>query len=193
MESLDAANGYLDETYRDALEAFLPKIEALKDKLADHGYTLFGDEPTKITIKTSEFGYEGAEFAEILRGCGVECEFADRDHLVLMLTPQNTDAELEIIEKALLSVEKGEIKAPESLITPTFCLPMYEMSPREAALSPAELLPTHECIGRVCALPTAACPPAVPIVVSGEIIDETAANTLAYYGVTECLVVKDKK
>lgn len=190
MESLDAANTYLYEKIRNELAAFLPKVEALKGKLLAHGYTLFGDEPTKITLKTNDFGYTGSELAELLRNKGVECEFSDREHLVLMLTPQNTDAELEIIENALVSVEKGEVKASESLITPTFCLPTYEMSPREAALSPAEILPLDECIGRICALPTAACPPAVPIVVSGEMIDQTAANTLRYYGIDRCLVVK---
>jgi len=193
MESLDAANGYLDGAYRKDLAAFLPKVEGLKEKLCERGYTLFGDEPIKLTINASEYGYEGDELAEILRENDVECEFSDRDHLVLMLTPQNTYEELLIIEKALLSIEKKEKAAAEDLIAPTFCLPMYEMSPREAALSPSEMLPLDECIGRVCALSTVGCPPAVPIVVSGEIIDETAAETLRYYGITECLVVKEKK
>ena len=193
LQSLDAVNGYLDGNYRAELAGFLPKAEALKTKLAERGYSLFGDEPMKITIKASEYGYSGDELADILRERDIECEFSDRDHLVLMLTPQNTDGELEIIEKALLSIEKKDTKAAEGLITPTFCLPMYEMSPREAALSPSEMLPLDECIGRVCALATVGCPPAVPIVVSGEVIDETAAETLRYYGVTECLVVKKSK
>ena len=193
MESLDAANGYLDGTYRKDLAAFLPKVERLKEKLLERGYTLFGDEPIKITIKTSEYGYSGDELAEFLRESDIECEFSDRDYLVLMLTPQNTDEDLGKIEKALISIDKKEKKEPDSLITPTFCLPMYEMSPREAALSPSEMLPLGECIDRICALATVGCPPAVPIVVSGEVIDETAAETLRYYGITECLVVKKNK
>ena len=193
LESLDAVNCYLDGDYRTELEAFLPKVQTLKTKLAERGYSLFGDESTKITIKTKEYGYAGDELADILRENDIECEFADRDYLVLMLTPQNTDEELYIIEKTLLSIDKKEEKESESLITPTFCLPMYEKSPREAALSPCEMLHLDECIGRICALATVGCPPAVPIVVSGEVIDETAAETLRYYGITECLVVKEKK
>jgi arginine/lysine/ornithine decarboxylase len=33
------------------------------------------------------------------------------------------------------------------------------------------------------------CPPAVPIVVSGERIDESAEECFAYYGITHCAVI----
>jgi arginine/lysine/ornithine decarboxylase len=64
------------------------------------------------------------------------------------------------------------------------------MSVRDAAMSPFESVPLSEAIGRILASPTVSCPPAVPIVVCGEQIDQAAAAALEYYGAKECLVVK---
>jgi arginine/lysine/ornithine decarboxylase len=48
-----------------------------------------------------------------------------------------------------------------------------------------------ECVGRVLAAATVGCPPAVPIVVSGERIDESAVACFRYYGIKTCAVVKE--
>ena len=66
------------------------------------------------------------------------------------------------------------------------------MSIRKAMFSPAEVLPAEDCIGRVAAAATVGCPPAVPIVVSGEVIDEGAAACFAYYGIETCTVLKEE-
>ena len=39
---------------------------------------------------------------------------------------------------------------------------------REAVLAPQEMIPAAEAVGRICAAPAVSCPPAHPIVVSGE-------------------------
>ena len=41
---------------------------------------------------------------------------------------------------------------------------------RQAVFGPQARIPAREAEGRVCALPTVACPPAIPIAVSGEVI-----------------------
>ena len=48
-------------------------------------------------------------------------------------------------------------------------------------------------VGRVCALPTVSCPPAIPIVVSGEVIGPAALELFAAYGVETVSVVKPEK
>ena len=57
-------------------------------------------------------------------------------------------------------------------------------------LSPMETLPVAESEGRVLAAATVGCPPAVPIVVSGERIDAHAIDCFRYYGITHCSVMK---
>ena len=61
---------------------------------------------------------------------------------------------------------------------------------REAMFAKSEVLPIGDCLGRVLAEANVSCPPAVPIVVVGEVIDEAAQRALRYYGVTHCRVVK---
>ena len=53
-----------------------------------------------------------------------------------------------------------------------------------------ETLACRDAIGRVCASPTVSCPPAVPIVVSGEVIREEHIPIFEKYGVEKIEVVK---
>jgi len=68
------------------------------------------------------------------------------------------------------------------------------MSIRSAALSPHEEIPTENAVGRICASVTVPCPPAVPVVVSGELISEEAAAIMKDFGIqTVKAVITDKK
>ena len=186
LQSLDRINRYLS-CYPDLLKNFLPYVEALKDRLSDCGYRLYGQEPLKITIETKPFGYTGDRLADLLREAGMEPEFADRDHLVLMLTPELGTDSLERIAQTLCAIppHASIIEAP-----PVFRPARRSLSIREAMLSPSELLPVEDCIGRILAVPTVGCPPAVPILVCGEVVDAHAVECFRYYGLTECCVVK---
>ena len=50
--------------------------------------------------------------------------------------------------------------------------------------------PVEECLGRVCAAPAVSCPPAVPILVCGEVVDQAAVERFRYHGIDRCAVVK---
>ena len=65
------------------------------------------------------------------------------------------------------------------------------MSVRQAVLSAAETLSIEQCEGRVLATATVGCPPAVPILVCGERIDEAAMECFRYYGIESCAVVQE--
>ena len=64
------------------------------------------------------------------------------------------------------------------------------MSIRSAMLSPSEVIPVAESEGRILSAATVGCPPAVPIVVSGELIDKAAIACFQYYGIETCRVCK---
>jgi arginine/lysine/ornithine decarboxylase len=129
------------------------------------------------------------EVAEHLRQNGIECEFADPDFVVLMVTPAITETELDRVAEVLCALPRRDSvsECPPALVKPERVL-----SVREALLSPSEVLPVGECVGRVLAAATVGCPPAVPIVVSGERIDESAVACFAYYGIEVCSVVKEE-
>ena len=185
LQSLDAANRTLQH-YPERMAALLPAVQRCKHRLQEHGYTLYGNEPLKITLCAKPYGYTGLQLAAMLRGHNVEPEFADPDHLVLMPSAETDAAALSHLEQALCSIQA---RAPLAQAAPAFAMPERVMTVREAMLSPCEWLPTERCLGRVLALPTVGCPPAVPILVGGERIDGAAVACFQYYGIDRCLVV----
>ena len=68
-------------------------------------------------------------------------------------------------------------------------MPVRRMGIREAAFAPSETLPVHRSVGRICAQVTAACPPAVPVAVSGEEITYEVAEVMRYYGMDTVRVI----
>ena len=188
LQSLDAANTYL-EYHRERLADFINKVNDLKNALVNGGYSLYGNEALKITVQAKKYGYYGTEFAEILFKNGIVCEFSDRDFAVMMLTPENSEEELSRLRHAMLSISKRD-EIIESM--PSFSKKLRAVSIREAALSPFETVSVSDAIGRVSSVSVVGCPPAVPITVSGEIIDENAAECFKYYGINTCKVIKKR-
>ncbi len=186
LQSLDATNKYIADGYREKLAEFVKSVDTLKEKLIDNGYTLCGNEPLKITIAAKEFGYYGCKIAGLLEEKNIICEFADKDFIVFMLTPETGNG-IEILEKALLSIPK---KAEIAETPPEFSLPEKAMCIREAVFSMSETIPVNESEGRILATANVACPPAVPIVVCGEKIDKKAMECFEYYGIKEVNVIK---
>lgn len=185
LQSLDMANKTLSDGYSDSLCDFVASVDALKNKLKRNGYTLVGDEPLKITICTKSYGYTGCEFADILRDKNIECEFSDPDFVVLMLARTKSDA-LVLIERAMMSIEKY---TPILSSPPTLKAPNKKMSVREATLLNSKTAKVKDSVGKTLGNVTVGCPPAVPIVVSGEVIDETALECFEYYGITHCEII----
>ena len=188
LQSLDEVNLYLCQGYKENLQRFIEKINALKTSLIKHGYTLFGNEPLKITINAKDFGYTGLELNDILKNKDVYCEFYDKDFLVMMFTPSLEDEWLNKIGVILCSLNK------KTVINDTAPKPNKAckiLSVKQALLSNCELVKTENALGRVFASLSINCPPAIPIVVCGERIDENAIKCLKYYQIESCLVVKE--
>ena len=187
LSSLDRANAYAVSGYGEKLCAFAEKVYETKQRLINLGYTLFGEEPLKLTFEAKKYGYLGTDLSKILYEGGIVSEFADSDYLVLMLTPENTDAELLRLELALSEIKK---RPPIDETAPRIRIPEKKTSVRKAMLSPCELVAPRDAIGRVLAETSVGCPPAVPIAVSGELIDESIVRAFEYYGVYEIAVTK---
>ena len=188
LQSLDMTNRYLSDDFPARLAALVREMELLREMLTARGYSLIGDEPLKITVNTKLYGYTGTAFADLLRGHNMECEFADPDFVVMMLTPETGADGLKRLETALLSIPRKPAIAETS---PPFHRPHAVMSPREATLRSCETLPTKECLDRILAAANVGCPPAVPIAVCGERLDEEMLHRFAYYGIENCTVVKE--
>ena len=190
LQSLDMANAVMaSEDFVPSLLAAERRVRACRERLTEHGINAEnGDEPLKLTLYPQTYGYTGVELADYLRGHQMECEFADPNYLVLMISPTHTHADMEKLTNVLMALPRREAlhHCPPPLVRPRRVLSM-----REAAFSPSEVLPVGQCIGRVLAAATVGCPPAVPIVASGEVVDEGCLACFDYYGIETCAVVKE--
>ena len=110
---------------------------------------------------------------------GIEPEFSDSEYTVLMLTPENSDSDL---ENLICAIEKAQNTKCESV--PNAPKPHESAtSIREAIFSPFERIAVSKALGRISASPTVSCPPAVPIVISGERITQEDILLFEHYGV----------
>lgn len=184
LQSLDNANRLLEE-FGEKLSAFVPRSDAIKKELAAYGYELFGSEALKLTVSAKRLGYSGNELAQAIEKDGIFPEFSDPDFLVLMLSPYLSEAELERLCSSLCDVEK---RPPVVSSAPRIPQPEAVLTPGEAIFKSSEVLPTEKCLGRICAQAAISCPPAIPLVVCGERIDEAVLESFRYYGIDSCAV-----
>ncbi len=181
MASLDACNGYLADGYREKLSFFMQNVECLKTALRKSGWRLEDSDPLRLCLNTGE----AKKLYSFLHEQGIEAEYSDNDYLVFMFTPENSRLELDLLYKALSSVEIIEASGV------SFAAPIAEqlISVREAVMAKSEIISVDNALGRVCASPLVSCPPAIPIVVSGERITAQAIELLHYYKIEEIEVV----
>lgn len=188
LSSLDLCNKYLYENIRADLKNIIPYIDNLKKELSKSNFIVCESEPLKISLYTLNAGLYGYQVADILREKKIECEYADETHIVFMVSTMNTPDEIDNLKKELLSIKQPRIR----LLPPEFSLepPQKAMSIRKAGLSESEVIPTEQALGRICSKVVVACPPGVPVVVSGEIINENTIKILKKYSILTVNVVR---
>ena len=117
----------------------------------------------------------------------MDVEIAAAGDLPLKVTPATAQEDFDRLQALLTDLPRRE---PSLGGPPPMTLPERVMSVRDAALSASETVKIADSVGRILAAATVGCPPAVPIVVSGERIDSRAAALFAYYRIDTCEVVK---
>ena len=125
----------------------------------------------------------------------------DEDYVVLMVTTENKDEDYD----RLLSVSAAAIKNAKASYD-CKCLKNYEdiydatileefrprdckMSIRDAVFSMSEIIPTEKSLGKICAAPVVICPPAIPVVISGEVITSNDISIMKKHGIDEIATV----
>ena len=185
LSSLDLCNRYLADGYRNRLRKTCGRLDEARKTLAAAGWQLEPSDPLRLTIKVPS-GTTGGQLADRLRENGAECEYAEADFLVLMLTPENGDADIARLIYAL--------GTNDDAYAPLLPLPLSRgeqvCSVREALFAPRETVPAAQSLGRVCGAPTVGCPPAIPIAVSGERIGPEALELFRRYGVEQVEVLR---
>lgn len=189
MMSLDLCLDYLDNGIRRDITENLMYADKFRQRFENRLDFVDGD-PFHITINAAESGFSGNELAELLRGNGVECEYSDDAVIILLMSPMNRAGDYSRLETALesaLSKASRKRREPQAALK---SIPEKAMNIREAVFSPCEEIPVERAEGRICAAVKVPCPPAVPIAVSGEIIDGNCIEIFKSYGIKTVLVCK---
>lgn len=208
LQSLDACNRQLTESYPAGLQRCCARLAALRGELNTAAQAAGcpvplaldgpGREPLKLTLDAAALGMTGTALADALRGGQLECEYADPRYVVLMFTPCNPPQDYARLRTVLRQClhglpAAGGLLQPEELAGEFMALAQQARAHctiRQAVFAPQERIPVQQALGRICAMPTVSCPPAIPIAVSGEEITPAALELMQRYGVTEVSVLR---
>lgn len=188
MASLDLARAWL-ETHRGEYAGLQKRAAEIKEAAKAHGIALPAGltDPTRITLNTGSIGMSGASAAGIFRGAGVEPEYADGTHVVLIATPFNTEADFTRLADAI-DVLPVRDPLPETASLPL--LPPVKTSLRTAVFAPAHAVALNDAVGKIAAEAACPCPPGVPVVMPGEEVTKEAIDFLQGYGFFTIKVLK---
>ncbi len=188
MASLDLARAWL-ETHKSQYVKLQKIVSEIKSAAAQHGLTSPAGltDPTRITLNTASIGLSGKAAAEIFRGAGVEPEFADAAHVVLIATPFNEESDFTRLVDA---IELLPIRQPLPVHAALPPLPPVKTSLRTAVFAPCESVSLENAVGRIAAEAACPCPPGVPVAMPGEELTKEVVEFLQGYGFFSIKVLK---
>lgn len=185
LESLDLCNCHI-AFEKEKAEASFKAIEKLKRRLTELNFTLEKGDEVRIVINAASCGYSGKDFSKKLRKLSVEPEMNDDERVVLLFSTLTDKNELLRVEKAFEGIEllpSLEVKRP------ALPRPQSAVSVSQAVFSPQRKIPLTQALGKICGAVLAPCPPCVPLIMPGEVIDSEVISALTYYGEEEISVI----
>lgn len=189
LSSLDLCGEWMKNEGRAEFERLSLVNEVMTNMALKRGAaTAVGEcDPVRLCINTAELGMSGDMAYQYFRERLIEPEMHDGSKTVFILTPFNTDEDLERLYNAIDGLEQvGEpLNEDKRLFKPRVALSL-----REAFMAEKIVLPVDKAIGRVAAQSVCSCPPGIPPVMAGEIVDKDIALLLKDYGFDYLNVVK---
>lgn len=187
LQSLDLCNRYMSERISEDLAAMKKAMAAAKEMLSPFRY-IENTEPAKLTIYSLPSGLTGRELADRMRERGIECEYSDFTHAVLMFSPMSGEKDIISAAERIMTIPQPRILIPPPDVN--LIRPKKIMTVREAAFSPSETIPAEKAVGRICARAYSCCPPGIAVIVGGEVFDESSVKILKNYSIFNVNVVK---
>lgn len=186
LNSLDRANAYLEKGYVQRLNNFVSLANDTKKHLRVSGFEVLVSEPLKLVIATKSIGYYGYELGSLLEKMNIYPEFYDRDFIVFMLSPEKPESLL-ALESALFSLERKPAIRENA---PKVMQAKKLLTPREALFCQKEDVSIDDANGRILGASAISCPPAVSLVVCGEMISDDIISACKYYGIKSLTVIR---
>ena len=171
MASIDLCCQYMSEKGMNEYQQLEKRVLQIKALAKNHGITQPSGscDNTRICIATPNIQNQ----TEFFHSHKIEPEFCDGKNAVFICTPFNSEKDFQRLEKAL-----SEIHGQNQIMSFTFTLPETALTPREAILAENEMIPVEKAVGRISADSACPCPPGIPIIMPGEVIDKNIIHLL---------------
>lgn len=134
---------------------------------------------SRIVINLKQ-GFSGNRLLQYLIENQVQCEMSDSKNIVLIPSPFNTKEDFEILYKALIDCKEDDIRAKE-LNFHTVSIPKRKFIPYEIIEKNSEDVLLENSLGRIVYENIIPYPPGVPMLISGEIIEEKHIKYMKNY------------
>ncbi|NLP47344.1 MAG: amino acid decarboxylase [Clostridiales bacterium] len=195
MLSLDLCRLWLADRGKEDLKKTADKVMKLKEEIEKLGLIMPQGkvDPMRLAFTCENLALKGREVGDLLRQEGVEPEYAGPEGIILIPTPFNSDDDFKTLYRALLKVSKLKLKKDLEKSEDNKSqegLPRVVMTPSRAIRAQDERIATQGALGRVAATAVCPCPPAIPIVIPGELIGAREVKALIDQGYNDICVVK---
>ncbi|MBQ3226354.1 MAG: aminotransferase class I/II-fold pyridoxal phosphate-dependent enzyme [Clostridia bacterium] len=169
LSCMEQALSYAETHGEEATERFL----SMSEKCSKYRT----EDPFKLLLK---FDGEGYRAEEILRErYGIYAELCDRNHILLMCSWQNSEADFALLGEALSELAPLLKETLAESDVNQFCEGKAELNPREVRKKESEWVLLSDCAGRISAQTVTAFPPCIPILMPGENITKEQIDEIA--------------
>ncbi len=131
-------------------------------------------DPTRLTLLVPD----GYALERGLQQQNIWPEMADRNHLVLIFSPLDSEEDLDRLETALIGLHPREFQGT----LPELPIPERGMSLHQALFAPKQTKLLSRCEGQISGQQLGLYPPGIPVVAPGEIISKKILAYLAEIG-----------
>ncbi|HZK38911.1 MAG TPA: amino acid decarboxylase, partial [Clostridia bacterium] len=194
MLSLDLCRAWLAQSGVDAMAKLAAQTESIKQSAQKKGFVFPQGEcdPLRLAFNTAAVGLAGDKAGQILQSNHIEPEYAGREGVILIPSPFNPPVDFERLEAALEKMT-AYFQDHGPMLTESISSgqePEVRLTPRQALLAQYVRLAVEKSVGKVAHSAVCPCPPAIPIVMPGEVITRQSASLLAVHGYSNINVVK---
>ncbi len=157
----------------------IPGLSSLNPEQAiSPGFTAL--DRTRLTVTVSGLGLDGFTADEILCAQGVIAELPSLQHLTFIITPGNTEADMERLVQGFMELQRIGAAQPSDLLhnlrsfRPFPISPSLAISPQKAFHASTRRLPIQQAINHMSAELVCPYPPGIPVLIPGEVVTEEA-------------------
>lgn len=155
--------------------------KSFKEKITDTGIKLLeNDDMTRLVLNFSNLDITGFDVDGILSNNGIDIEMADLFNIVLIVTPSNTQSDMDVLFDELIKITNNTPKAKSTLnlTPPPIC--KEKLFPQKAFFSNQRDTKLQNSIGHISCSTVVPYPPGVPVIYTGETIRKEQIDYIEY-------------